>query len=658
MSKEKKLSHYFVSTPIYYANGLPHIGSAYTTILADFLKRYYNEEGAETFFLTGTDEHGDKVQRAAEELNKSPKKFTDEVSSKFKEGWDELGIVYDKFIRTTDSEHIDYVNSVLQKIFDKGDIYFGEYGGNYCYGCERFLTDKEVVDGKCPDHETEVEHLSEKNYFFKLSKYQEQLLEHINKNPDFIRPERYKNELLGLLREPLEDLCISRPKSRLTWGIELPFDSEYVTYVWFDALVNYLSAINYPEGKNSKELWANSEHLIGKDILKPHGVFWPSMLLAAEVPLFKNLSVHGYWVSNDSKISKSLGNAISPFEIKEKFGIDALRYFLLREMTFGLDGNFSSEIFEARYNADLANNLGNLISRSFKMCERFRESAAPDISKISLSKESLEIKELGESLSQQISLHVEERQFQKALAFIWKVIDALNIYIDRSKPWALAKDETKKELLDEVLYVQLDTIRIVAGCLQPFMPDTSSKILKNLGIEKPLSLSEKSSFGLLKAGQKLEKVEILFPRYETNKKEKTMSEASPKIVEDNAKIKTESKTEKKNEGGNLINFTDFQKVDLKVGQIMEAEKIEGADKLLKLQVELGEENKRQIVAGIAAHFEPENLIGRKVSVVCNLKPAKLRGVKSEGMVLATSSPDGTLTLLTPDAEMPAGTKIS
>ena len=650
MSKKENLSHYFVSTPIYYANGLPHIGSAYTTIVADFLKRYYNARGAETFFLTGTDEHGDKVQRAAEKLKKSPKEFTDEVSSKFKEGWDALGINYNKFIRTTDAEHIDYVKKILQKIYDKGDIYFGEYGGNYCYGCERFLTEKEVIDGKCPDHKTEVEHLSEKNYFFKLSKYQDKLLKHINENPDFIRPERYKNELLGLLREPLEDLCISRPKSRLTWGIELPFDSGYVTYVWFDALVNYLSAIDYPEGKNSIKLWANSEHLIGKDILKPHGVFWPSMLLAAEVPLYKNLSVHGYWVSNDDKISKSLGNAISPFEIKENFGIDSLRYFLLREMTFGLDGNFSSEIFETRYNADLANNLGNLISRSFKMCERFRENLVPDISKITLSKESLEIKKLSESLSKEVSLHVEERQFQKALASIWKVIDGLNIYIDRSKPWALAKDEAKKELLDEVLYVQLDTIRIIAGCLHPFMPETSSKILNNLGIEKPLSLREQSSFGLLKASQEINKVETLFPRYETNKKEKSMSE-TPAAA-------TKNKPESKNEESNLINFTDFQKIDLKVGQILKAEKIEGADKLLKLQVELGEEDIRQIVAGIAAHFEPEKLIGRKVSVVCNLKPAKLRGVKSEGMVLATSSPDGTLTLLAPDAEMPAGTKIS
>ncbi len=640
------MSAYYVTTPIYYANGLPHIGSTYTTTLADFLVRYYSMLGRDTFFLTGTDEHGDKVQQAAEKLGKSPKEFTDEVSSKFESAWKELGLNPSRFIRTTDDDHKENVQNILQKIYDQGDIYFGEYGGHYCTGCERFLTEKELDDGKCPDHQTTPEWVSEKNYFFKMSKYQDQLLDHIKANPDFIRPDRYKNEVLGLLREPLEDLCISRPTSRLSWGIPLPFDENYVTYVWFDALVNYLTGIGYPDQEKAKERWENSEHLIGKDIVKPHGVFWPTMLLAAGIPLYKNLTVHGYWNTPSGKMSKSLGNAVDPLEVKRHVGMDVFRYFVMREMTFGLDGNYSGEALETRYNADLANNLGNLVSRSLSMVHKYRDGEVP-IAK-SLNGESQELKTNALNCFEEMGQFVEKREFHKAAGRIWELIDLVNVYIDRSKPWSLAKNEENADQLDETLYCQLECIRIAAGCLLPFMPDTAPKILSFLGIDSKIKPDFFEKFEFLKEGSKVEKGEALFPRLEVSKEEKT----EKKIA---AKPKGEKVTEEK---AGLIGFGDFQKIELTVGQIMEASKIEDADKLLKLKVDIGSEDQRQVVAGIAKHYQAEELVGRKVAVVSNLKPAKLRGELSEGMLLAASDDAGNLELVYPGDLIKVGGKIS
>lgn len=650
--------HYYVTTPIYYANGLPHIGSTYTTTLADFLRRFHNLLGDDTFLLTGTDEHGDKVQQAADAVGKTPLEFTSEVSEKFKHTWDELGLQYSKFIRTTDESHKAYVSKILQQIFDKGDIYFGEYGGHYCYGCERFLTDKELVEEKCPDHQKKPEWVSEKNYFFRMSKYQDQLIQHIKNNPEFIRPERYKNEVLGLLREPLEDLCISRPASRLTWGIPLPFDDKYVTYVWFDALVNYLSGIGYPEAPNAKTLWENSEHLIGKDIVKPHGVFWPTMLLAAEIPLYKNLTVHGYWNTATGKMSKSLGNAVDPLEVKKQVGMDVFRYFVLRDMTFGLDGTYSGKAVETRYNADLANNLGNLVSRSLGMLHKYFDGNVPKAEVH--SKEAKTLMQSALSCFDDVATHVKQREPHKALARIWQLIDAVNVYIDRCKPWALAKEGADSlDSLKESTYTQLECIRIIAGNLNPFMPETSETILAFLKIDKVLSVEEITSWGLLEDGSKLLEAKALFPRLDSAEMDSKNLSASP--ISKSTKKKEQkpvNETNPKAKEDNLVSFDDFLKTELKVGQIIEAEVVEGTEKLLKLQVDLGEASNRQVVAGIAKHYKTNELVGRKVVVVANLKPAKLRGELSEGMILAASDKHGNLELVSPGDIMTPGSKIS
>ena len=628
--------HYYATTPIYYANGHPHLGNTYTTTVVDTLCRFYRFLGHETFFLTGTDEHGTKVAQAAEAQNKTPLEFTDEVSQLFQKTWKELGLEYSRFIRTTEAEHKKVVSSILQKIYDKEDIYFGEYGGNYCVGCERFLTDKELVDGKCPDHQTTPTYVKEENYFFKMSKYQDQLLEHIKKNPDFIRPKRYKNEVLAMLREPLEDLCISRPKSRLEWGIELPFDKNYVTYVWFDALINYLSGIDYPKGKLYKKFWHDCEHFIAKDILKPHGVFWPCMLLAAEIPLYKHLNVHGYWITPTGKMSKSLGNVVDPIAIKKEFGMDVFRYFVLRDMVFGLDGTFNQDSLETRYNADLANNLGNLVSRSIAMVHKYRSGKIPQA-----VKEEKEIQEAVQACIKEVTEHINKLEPQRALERLWMLIDTANVYIDRSKPWQLAK-EAKDEELNTCLYTQLELLRCIAALLTAFMPETSKKILNVLGAEKDQNIDAARTWGKLKAGAKIKKAENLFPRLE-------------KKISNNKEKKVEEKQEEVKE--KLISFNDFMNVQLVVGEITEAERIEKSEKLIKTMVNLGEEKPRQIIAGIAKAYSAEELVGKKVVVVANLKPAKLMGQLSEGMMLAGSDDEGNLELVSPGEKLPPGSLV-
>jgi methionyl-tRNA synthetase len=505
----------YITTPLYYVNAEPHLGHTYTTVIADTLKRYYQSIGYETFLLTGTDEHGDKIAQAATANGMTPREYADRISDLFRSTWDASGIGYDHFIRTTDGYHQQYVQKVLQKIYEAGEIYFGEYGGFYCYGCERFYTEKELVDGKCPDHQIAPQFISEKNYFFRMSKYQRQLIDAIQNKPDLIRPERYRAEVLAFLREPLEDLCISRPTSRLKWGIPLPFDSNYVTYVWFDALLNYVSALDHRDGDSVQSLWPKAQHLIAKDILKPHAIYWPTMLMAVGLQLFDHLNVHGYWVMDSGKMSKSLGNVIRPLEMKARFGMDAFRYFLLREMAFGQDAKFSEEALVTRINADLANNLGNLVSRVLAMQQKYFAGIVQPLG----SDWAVEDRELSAKFAQaesELKDYVAELQFHRALESVWSALDHANRYVVQTAPFTLIKDPAKQARVGEVLYHLLETVRTLARLLAPFMPDTAAELRSLLNLDGAAS---RAPWGEgFAAGHKVNPPKVLFPRIETDAK--------------------------------------------------------------------------------------------------------------------------------------------
>ncbi|NLN60443.1 MAG: methionine--tRNA ligase [Deltaproteobacteria bacterium] len=630
---------FYVTTPIYYVNASPRIGHAYTTIVADVMARYYRMNGYRTFFLTGTDEHGDKIAEAAQKAGISPKAYADDISAQFRALWPELSVTNDHFIRTTDKNHIETVTRILQQVYDQGDIYFGSYEGYYCVGCERFYMEKELVDGKCPDHETKPEFRKESNYFFRMNKYQAWLIQYIQDHPDFIRPERYRNEALAFLRDPLEDLCISRPKSRLTWGITLPFDENYVTYVWFDALINYITGIGYPDGADFPVFWPAAQHLIAKDILKPHGIYWPTMLKAAGIEPFRHLNVHGYWNVDQSKMSKSLGNVVKPLELKDKYGLDAFRYYLLRDMVFGLDSSFSEESFVQRTNADLANDLGNLVSRVIAMTVKYFDGKVPAPSQTEPIDQALI--ETGARVVRESSAFFEDLAFHKSLMAIWELISTANKYIVEQEPWSLARDPARRERLGTLLYHLLEALRTVAVLITPYMPRTADKILEQLGITDAgrRDFATLTSWGGLTAGTILKPGETLFPRIELKKKSPT---TPPPSKPEAQPMKAE------------IDYADFEKVDLRVATILQAEAVPKSNKLLKLLVDIGE--KRTIVAGIAKAYKPEELVGKKVVVVANLKPAKLMGVESRGMILATDTTDS-LTILTFDREPETGGRV-
>jgi methionyl-tRNA synthetase len=505
----------YLTTPLYYVNAEPHLGHTYTTVVADTLARFHRQRGREVRLVTGTDEHGEKVAQAAAAAGVDPKAHADRVSGLFRDTWDRCGIRYDHFVRTTDDYHVRTVQEILQRVHDAGEIYFGSYGGLYCTGCERFYTEKELVDGKCPDHQVAPTYVDEENYFFRMSKYQGRLIEDLEAHPERILPDRYRNEVLSMLRgEALGDLCISRPKSRLTWGIELPFDTRYVTYVWFDALINYVSALEHIEPARFDEFWGRAEHLIGKDILKPHGVFWPTMLMAAELPLFQRLHVHGYWTRGESKMSKSLGNVIRPLEMKERYGMDAFRYFLLREMAFGQDATFSEDAFITRVNADLANNLGNLISRTLAMQQRYFEGVVQDAG--DLTDDDRQLAETFAAAVREVPEHTEQLAFHRALESLWRAVDAANKYIVTTAPFKLAKDEATKPRAGAVLRHLLEGLYVTAVLLRPFLPETSARLLALLGQPDDASLREPLAWGsALAAGLTVGKPEILFPRIET-----------------------------------------------------------------------------------------------------------------------------------------------
>jgi methionyl-tRNA synthetase len=626
---------FYITTPIYYVNASPHLGHAYTTIVADVLARYHRMAGTETFFVTGTDEHGDKIAEAAQKAGITPKEYADRISAQFRSLWPELSITNDYFIRTTDPNHVETVRYILQKVYDSGDIYFGQYEGYYCVGCERFYMEKELVDGKCPDHQTQPEYRKESNYFFRMSKYQDWLIGYIENHPDFIRPERYKNEVLAFLREPLEDLCISRPKIRLEWGITLPFDENYVTYVWFDALINYVTALDYPAGEKFKKFWPHAQHLIAKDILKPHGIYWPTMLKAAGIEPYRRLNVHGYWNSDQSKMSKSLGNVVRPLDLKDKYGLDAFRYFLLRDMVFGLDSSFSEEAFVQRLNSDLANDLGNLVSRTITMAIKYCDGKVPAIRQ----GHDPRLHEAARSAVAEVEKCFEEMSLHKALIAIWEFINITNKYIVENEPWTLGKDPAGKEKLTAIMYNLLAALRAIAILISPFMPQTAQKILGQIGVaeKEKLDLACVLKWDSLSVGNTLTRGESLFPRIEKEKempatqKEKTAIDLKPEI-----------------------NYEEFAKVDLRVATVLEAQMVPKSNKLIKMKIDIGEE--RTIVAGIGKDYRPEEMIGKKIVIVANLKPAKLMGIESRGMLLATDTDSG-LTVLGFDLAAKTGSKI-
>jgi len=647
---------YYVTTPIYYVNDKPHIGHAYTTILADVLASYHRLLGTPTFFLTGTDEHGQKVQQAAEKNKITSQEQCDQTVVRFQELWDRLEITNDDFIRTTEPRHKKIVQEVLQDLFDRDEIYRAEYEGWYCVGCERFFTEKDLTAGNCPECGKKVDAIKETNYFFRMAKYQEWLIDYIETHPEFIQPAFRANETLGFLKtKELQDLCISRPKSRLAWGIELPFDSDFVTYVWFDALLNYLTAIGYKtDDEKFNQWWPASEHLIGKDILTTHTVYWPTMLKAMGVELPKTIFAHGWWLTGRTKMSKSLGNVVNPMEMIDRYGVDAFRYFLVAEMTLGQDASFTEEAFVKRYNSDLANDLGNLASRVLNMIERYCDGKIPAVS---ASEELLDengpaLKAAVQTAVREMNTLVEGMQLDGGLALILRAVREVNVYLQKRAPWSEAKNGNL-ESVNVTLGTSLECLRICAALLYPVMPGRMSALRKALGMQDAVpQLDKLSEFAVLKPGTPVVPLDApLFPRIELKNVEKASSSPSQKKGKRGGDIASAKNMNAPGKSEGIITYDDVMNVKLRTAKILEAEKVEGADRLLTLQVEVGEE-KRQLIAGIAQHYAPEEVVGKTIVIVANLKPAKIRGVESQGMLLCASV-DDQLKLVTVDGELPS-----
>ncbi|MBT3293862.1 MAG: methionine--tRNA ligase [Verrucomicrobia bacterium] len=645
-----KNDNFYITTPIYYVNDKPHIGHAYTTILADVLARYHRLINVPTWFLTGTDEHGQKVQRAAEAAGMTPQQQADDTVGRFQALWQKLEVTNDDFIRTTEPRHQVVVQKILQELFDRDEIYRDEFEGWYCVTCERFYTEKDLVEGNCPEPGCgrAVERITEPNYFFRMSKYQQWLIDYIEANPTFIQPDFRRNETLGFLRKELTDLCISRPKSRMGWGIELPFDADFVTYVWFDALVNYISAAGYlSDDEQFASLWPATYHLIGKDILTTHTVYWPTMLKAMGLPMPQTVFAHGWWLVGRDKMSKTAGNVVNPMEFADQYGVDAFRYFLMAEMSLGQDASFTEEAFIRRYNTDLANDLGNMLSRVTKLIGSYFDGVIPTPQEPGEAEALLRDTTL--KAAEALVSSVERMRPDQGLHGLSAVVREANRYMEVRQPWTLAKDEATHADAGTVLYYAAEALRIVSGMLYPVMPGKMSELRSALGLLPGAPVfADLHEWGLLKPGAPIQKMKILFPRIQVPK-----SNDKAAVATDKPKAKPAAKPAP--QGVSMIEFTDFTKVKLRTARVLEAEKVEGADKLLRLQIDLGEEQ-RQIVAGVALHYAPEALVGKTIVVVANLKPATIRKVDSNGMLLAASSGDQ-LRLITVDGDMPAGSSV-
>ncbi len=656
-------NRFYVTTPIYYVNDVPHIGHAYTTIAADVLARFYRLRGDDVFFLTGLDEHGQKVQQAAAKAEIDPQAHCDRLMPTFKDLWTKLDISYDGFIRTTDPQHQAVVQRCLQTLHDKGLIYQAEYTGWYCTFDERFWTEKDVEQGLCPDCQRPVEQVSERNYFFRMSQFQDRLKKHIHVHPEFIQPDSRRNEVLGFLQKPLEDLSISRPKSRLSWGIELPFDKDCVTYVWFDALVNYFSGLDYlGTHANAPAFWPASVHLVGKDILTTHAVYWSTMLMGMERPLPQSIFAHGWWTVDGEKMSKSRGNVVDPFAMIKEFGTDAFRYFLLRQVPFGQDGDFSLSSFHSRYQAELANDLGNLVSRTLAMLGNFSQHMVPRSDPQTETDLDHSLQQTASALSEKIEQHLRALEFHRALEAILGLVQMANQYIDKTAPWILAKDPEKKSRLQTVLFHLVESLRFLTLALAPFMPHTAETMKTRLGLTVDIStptLGKGPIWGEYDYIHPVTKGTSLFPKKDlpsTSAHQPASSPtASPTTEKKIDKATPQSPSASTDSDTPLIGIDEFQKVQLKVAKILEAERVPKSSKLLKLQVDIGTE-KRQIVAGIGKKYAPEELIGKTIVVVANLKPAKLMGIESQGMVLAAGEKE-VLSLLTVQEEVQTGSKV-
>lgn len=639
---------YYITTPIYYPSTNLHIGNTYTTVAADAIARFKRLTGHEVMFLTGTDEHGQKIERIANEKGITPKEHVDEIVAGIKDLWKMMNISYDKFIRTTDDYHVKAVQEIFKKLYDQGDIYKDSYEGLYCTPCESFWTETQLVNGNCPDCGRPVEKAKEEAYFFKMSKYADRLIQYIEEHPDFIQPESRKNEMLNnFLRPGLQDLCVSR--TSFTWGIPVSFDEKHVIYVWIDALSNYITALGY--GQENQELynkfWPADVHLIGKDILRFHTIYWPIMLMALGLELPKQVFGHGWLLVDGGKMSKSKGNVVDPVVLVNMFGADAVRYYLLREIPFGSDGLFNNEIFIKKVNTDLANDLGNLLSRTIAMVYKYFDG----VIQAPTCKEAIDYELINLALSTpgKVEASIDALKIPEALESIWALISRANKYIDETTPWILAKDEEKKERLGTVLYNLLETLRFVSVMISPFLTETSVKINAQLNTKVTTWESLKEFNGTV-AGDKVVKGDVIFPRIDVEEKLAELEALKP------APVKPANEELVKNPIKEEITIDDFDKIDLRVVKVLECEPVKKAKKLLKLKVDLGGEE-RQVISGIAQYYKPEELVGKYVVLVANLKPVKLRGELSQGMILAAAPSDDSELLLVNPGEMLTGSQV-